>query len=61
MRAVRSKAIARLVYGDISRQPPVKARPHQVAFLKGLRVIYRRAKRSWRNGACMRLIMELNG
>lgn len=61
MRAVRCKAIARLVYGDISRRSPVKARPHQVAFLKGLRAIYRQAKRSWRDGACMRLIMETNG
>jgi len=64
MRAVRSKAIAKLVYGDMARRPGSDmGRGAKIRFLRkfaATRKVYQRAKRSWKDRACMKLIMELN-
>lgn len=62
MRQVKSKAMRRQVYGNISIRPPSNLFGHRLAqalkILNEFRVIYRRLKRSYRDGACGVMILN---
>jgi hypothetical protein len=56
MNARKAKAIRKLIFGDLSVRLPLRPNLRQVAILARLRVIYRRAKRSYRDGSCALLL-----
>lgn len=63
MRAVKCKAMARLVYGDMARRPgpnmSYQGRRQFMAIATEMRKVYRRAKRSYRDWACVLLLLEM--
>lgn len=59
MNARVSRTIRKLIYGNMSTRLPINPKPWERARLKRVRAIYLRAKRSYKNGACMMLIMDM--